>query len=608
MQTPPAPRTQVAPGKDAARDARAAVAPINGRVVGDAGEPLAGVSVYVLPQAPGQQRSPRVVTADDEGAFQVTGLEPGLYMLNATLPGYVSDADPLTGRPAATYRPGDNAVVRLTKGGVITGTVTDQQGEPIVGLSVRAFRVRDLDGGAQQTPFTFSLDDRTDDRGVYRIYGLRPGLYVVFAGGAATSSFGLITAYGGDAPTFYPSGTRDTASEVSVRAGQETAGIDIRYREEQGHRVTGALDLPNAAPGDLSAGVTLTFASTGMVAGSAGVNPNSTEHSFSFEGIADGEYDLQATGGNRDGLTGASAPQRVSVRGADVTGLRVTLTPLASASGVLVIEPASESDRARDACKAARATQLPQETLITIIPERARAASNRPVSRLLGPRDVTPEATGAFMLRSLEPGRYRLAFRLFDEALYLRAVQLPAAPPVAAASPASPRAAANAASTRTPAAAASQRASIAPPAVSRDLLDLKAGQQLSGISVRLAEGAVSFSGRIVPAEGAAPPSFAQMRVHLVPAEREHADDPLRFYEAAPDASGVFMLKNLAPGRYLIFARTAPDTDAAAARPAAWDTDSRAKLRREAEAAATPAELQPCQRTTDFTLRFPSPPK
>ncbi|MDT5296127.1 MAG: hypothetical protein QOJ76_3007, partial [Acidobacteriota bacterium] len=60
-----------------------------------------------------------------------------------------------------------------------------------------------------------------------------------------------------------------------------------------------------------------------------------------------------------------------------------------------------------------------------------------------------------------------------------------------------------------------------------------------------------------------------------------------------------------PGRYLVLARTSSDADAAAApRPAAWDADSRAKLRREAEAANTPAELQPCRRTTDFTLRFP----
>ena len=42
-------------------------------------------------------------------------------------------------------------------------------------------------------------------------------------------------------------------------------------------------------------------------------------------------------------------------------------------------------------------------------------------------------------------------------------------------------------------------------------------------------------------------------------------------------------------------------------PAAWDAGSRAKLRREAEAANTSVELQPCQRLSDYSLRY-APPK
>jgi hypothetical protein len=611
-QTTPAPRLPLPPIQ------RALAAPIKGRVVGEAGEPLAGVSVYAVPRAFNSMfRSPHIVTADDDGNFEVRGLDPGLYMLNASLPGYVSEVDPATGRPGGAYRPGDSATVRLVRGGVVTGAVTDSQGEPVVAVSVRAFRVRDLDGRTLQTPFPFSLEDRTDDRGIYRIYGLQPGLYVVLVGGSSLSGFGPGTAYGGDAPTFYPSGTRDTAVEVAVRAGQETAGVDVRYREEQGHRVTGTVEMPPAAPGDFGAGVLLTFASTGMVAAGTGLNAASNERTFSIEGVADGDYDLQATGGGREGLSIASAPQRVSVRGADVTGLRLALTPLASAGGTLVIEPSTEAERARDACKAPRATQLPQETLITITPERALSPVQI-LSRLTSTHDTTPDETGAFTLRSLEPGRYHFSFRLFDDALYVRALQLPTTSTSnAAATPASQRADTTAsqrtAGTKTQRAAAAPAAVVAPAAVtaseaaaaSHGLLDLKAGQRLSGLSVRLAEGAAALVGRIVPAEGAQPPSsFAQLRVHLVPQERERADDPLRFYETAPAADGTFSFKNLAPGRYLVVARAVADTDAAAPRPAAWDADARAKLRREAEAANTPAELQPCRRTNDFTLRFP----
>jgi hypothetical protein len=575
------PKIQAAPDASASSARRVAAPPITGRVVGDAGEPVPGVSVSAFSRAGGTTpRAPRVVTADDGGNFQFNGLDPGLYVLSASLPGYVPEVDPLTGRPSGTYRPGDTALIRLTKGGVVTGTISDQQGEPVVGVSVRALRVRDLDGRSQ-TLFPYTADDRTDDRGVYRIYGLQPGLYVLFAGGVANTAFGFASPYVGDVPTFYPSGTRDTASEVAVRAGQETASIDIHYREEQGHRVTGTVDATDIMPGNLGAGVMLTYASTGMPAGSTGIGLNSSpDRSFSIEGVADGDYEVQVTTGGREGLTGASEPVRVSVRGTDVTGLRLSIKPLASISGTLVIERAPEAERALEACKAIRSRQLPQETLITVAPDRA-AAAKRSLSRLNIQHDTTPDETGAFSLRALESGRYRLSLRLFDEALYVRALQLPAAPPRAAAdSPA------------------------------RDLFELKSGQQLSGLSLRLTEDAASFGGRVVPADGAnAAPPYTQMHVHLVPAERERADDTLRFYEVAVAPDGTFAFKNLAPGRYLVLARIEADTgDAAAPRPAAWDNASRAVVRHEAEAANASAELQPCQRTTDFVLRFPQASK
>jgi hypothetical protein len=133
---------------------------------------------------------------------------------------------------------------------------------------------------------------------------------------------------------------------------------------------------------------------------------------------------------------------------------------------------------------------------------------------------------------------------------------------------------------------------------------LKTGQQLKGIAVRLGEGAASFGGRVAPVEGAAPQTPAPTRVHLVPQERERAEDPLRYHEAAVAPDGAFSFKNLAPGRYLLLARAEAEAADATHRPAAWDADTRARLRREAETAATPVELQPCQRTADFVLKYP----
>ena len=581
--TPPgagvqAPRQSVTSGvTNAQKPARPAPAPLAGRVVGEGGEPIAGVTVYAGTRTQtGGPRAPNVVTSDEAGNFVFPALEPGLYVVSANQPGYVAESDPQTGQNLNTFRPGDQAVVRLVKGGIVTGSVVDPLGTPLVGLGVRAILVRDLNGKATQGLYSVSAEDRTDDRGVYRIYGLRPGMYIVVATGSASYAFGSASAYAGDVPTFYPSGTSDTAAEIAVRAGQETSGIDIRYRDEQGRRVTGTVELPAGFQTEFGVGVTLTYAGTEMPAGSVGVGAAaSAARSFSIEGIADGEYDIRAQGGGREGMLASSAPQRITVRGADVTGVRLMLAPLASVAGTLRIEPATEAERLREPCKAVRSAPLPQETFVAATPERASGAAGaaRPSSRFLSTRTTAPEQNGDFLIRSLEPARYRVSVRPFDESLYVRSVALPGAAPNA-------------------------------PAAAREVFDLKPGQQLAGIIIRLTEGAGTLGGRVAMAEDASPQTPPPTRVHLVPQERERAEDTLRYHEASVAPDGAFSLKNLAPGRYLLLARAEAEPAEGPRRAAAWDADTRARLRREAEAAATPVEIQPCQRTGDYVLKFP----
>ncbi len=607
MLAPLGPRAQEPPKAQTANGAAAVATPtpkptpaartvLAGRVVGESGEPLSDVPVSLSRRTAGIIRigSDNTVSADEGGNFRFEGLDPNLYEIYTSMPGFITETDPLTGRSLGPYRPGDNVTIRLVRGGIVTGTVTDMQGQPLVALNVRAVRVRDLDGSPPPSPFPSVGEDRTDDRGAYRIYGLRPGLYVVYAGGYNNTPMSFFGG-AGEVATFYPSGTRDTAAEVLVRGGQEVGGLDIRLRDDPARRITGTVDSPTSSLGDFGIGVNLMYASTAMPAGTASISPiNPGDRSFNFDGVADGEYDLQATVNSRDGVTLASAPQRVSVHGADVTGLRLTLLALASASGTVRFEPAAEAGRpAPESCKGVRATQLPQETLITA----SAAAPTRPrpgavFSRLAVPQSATPDDTGAFTVRSLDAGRYRLNVRLFDEALYVRSIQAPA--------PAAP-----------PRTAGAPRTTAAVAAVSRDVFDVKTGQQFSGLNIRVAEGAASLSGSVAaaePAPGVPPtplPSFSQLRVHLVPQERERAEDTLHYHEAPVSGDGTFVFKNLAPGRYLLLARPfIIEAGESAPRPAAFDTDKRALLRREAESAATTVELKPCQRTNDFVLRFP----
>src|SRR2546423_1677681 len=264
---------------------------ISGRVVDQNGQPLASALVSV--RSYGNSQRGATATTDNEGNFQVGGLEPFAYIVSAALPGYVAMPRDPDANPVGFYRVGDSVRLELTKGGVITGTIKKANGDPVVSVLVRAFMIRD--NKSQPARYTIPVRSRTtDDRGVYRIYGLAPGTYVVSAGSAGSTNGYSVDAYGGDVPTYAPSSPRDAATEVSVNAGEETANVDIRYREEPGHTVSGvasstvAMDQPN--------GFTLSLTSILNGTSQAGYSffQQPGARGFAFSGVAEGDYNVIA--------------------------------------------------------------------------------------------------------------------------------------------------------------------------------------------------------------------------------------------------------------------------------------------------------------------------
>src|SRR5215471_16639745 len=254
---PVAPEPRDGPKSPTDRESRTR-ARIKGRVITEGGRPVPDATIMVFPvnvagnmqTAVASVLSPVITNAD--GNFEVASLQPGAYTISASSPGYVlSEQD-----SKQFYRPGDDATLNLVKGGVITGKVTNSSGEPVVGALMRVVKIREPDqsparmrgGVGAQISDSLALlmgPYRTDDRGIYRIYGLSPGYYQVAAGGRSGQGFSLGSpnAYDNDAPTYYPSSTLETASEVSVAAGTEATGIDIRYREYRGHSIGGTVSM-----------------------------------------------------------------------------------------------------------------------------------------------------------------------------------------------------------------------------------------------------------------------------------------------------------------------------------------------------------------------------
>ena len=98
---------------------------------------------------------------------------------------------------------------------------------------------------------------------------------------------------------------------------------------------------------------------------------------------------------------------------------------------------------------------------------------------------------------------------------------------------------------------------------------------------------------------------ARLYLRLVPAEKENAEDVLRFFTTPVQADGTFAFNNLPPGRYWILARQAADTDpqSDAALRAFEEGDTRLNIRRAAEAARNEVEFKPCQNVIDYRLAF-----
>ena len=119
----------------------------------------------------------------------------------------------------------------LTRGGVITGRVTDAEGRPVIGEGVL---VAIVEGSrASREPYfynRFGYDSyQTDNRGVYRIYGLPAGRYLVSVGVSNNNDRSGYNRGREYYPrTFYPGVTVESkATIIEVSAGGEATGVDI---------------------------------------------------------------------------------------------------------------------------------------------------------------------------------------------------------------------------------------------------------------------------------------------------------------------------------------------------------------------------------------------
>ncbi len=163
-------------------DAPASTARISGRVLDVvSGRPMKLVIVRLISEAGGRSGQ-----TDEAGIFDFTGLPAGRYNVRVQKAGYVSLAygqrRPLQPGTPLQLDAGQHIKgieFRMPRGSVVSGTVSDELGEAMPGITVRLMRFQYAQGVRELEPA--GAAGQTDDRGIYRIWGLDPGEYYVSA-------------------------------------------------------------------------------------------------------------------------------------------------------------------------------------------------------------------------------------------------------------------------------------------------------------------------------------------------------------------------------------------------------------------------------------------
>jgi hypothetical protein len=209
---------------------------VSGTVRDHSGEPVKGL--WVRMAGPG---APRPLQTDSDGRFTFRGRAPGMYSIRVQPPDDGTEPRSRTLRllPGQTVKDFD---LRMPRGAVVSGRVTDRSGRPVSGAVVVAY-IRSYEFGHLRL---FEQSGAiTDDRGNYRIANLPDGIYVVAATPLGRKPL-RVTQRRAEAPkalapvyppaVFAPSGRElGAASAIEIREQGERHGVDIVVERNPAH-------------------------------------------------------------------------------------------------------------------------------------------------------------------------------------------------------------------------------------------------------------------------------------------------------------------------------------------------------------------------------------
>ena len=399
------------------RDNRPRTASISGRVT-IGGKPAANAVVMVEEFGLGSEGGAKVlagsvvqprifakIRTDGEGRYRFTGLAEGQYVVRALSRAYISKAE-REGEGDARQVTLDDGEARenvdfaFVRGGVITGRVIDAEGRPLIAAGLQMEPVDEK--GEPKGGFSFSLWDmlETDDRGVYRLYGLPAGRYIIGAGGERWYSRAAERL----PVTFHPDATdRKQAKIIEVKEGEVVENIDIRVgvARKTYEAVGRVIDAETGQPVPL---VRVYCQTVHENEDSMMVSRDATadeQGRFKLTGLVTGPYELRIANW-RESLEHYSEQTRFTVNDADVSGLELKAIRGAVMSGVVAVEGAADP---------AVKSKLQQSILIvSVLTAREGVADGSPFNHMGGGHSKI-DASGAFRTSGLPPGKVLLHLR-----------------------------------------------------------------------------------------------------------------------------------------------------------------------------------------------------
>ena len=299
------------------------------------GNGVAGIVVGARPaQQSGGRRILITATTDQQGNYRLPNVPPGHYEVIPAAPQFV-----LANQMAVkTLVVGDgetleNVDFTLVRGGVITGKVADADGRPMVEEPVEVFAVGGTD--AKPTVLMNIFADPTDDRGVYRIYGLRPGKYRVAVGTSEDRlAYGRGRAVYGR--TYYPSTSEESeATLIEVTEGSEATNVDITLRRTLSVYTVYArvVDETGKPMANVVYGLQR-FLENGSWSTSG--SPTNSRGEIKIDSVTPGKYALFLEPTRSGGVY--AEPLRFEVVDQDVKDLVIKASSGASVSGVVVFD------------------------------------------------------------------------------------------------------------------------------------------------------------------------------------------------------------------------------------------------------------------------------